>query len=210
MTIVDWVIVVVAALYAVTGFRNGAVVGAFSLVGFFGGALIGAQVARPVSSHLTNGRAQVGVAVACVLVCAILLQVALGRLGWWLRSRITWQPDEIDRRRDRRPARRAVRPAGGVDGGCAARVLALSEPGPRGRPVDDRARDRRRDAELSAECLLVAPGIRRPQRLPARARRPALDAHRRRPAAEFRPRQQPSGRRHPQVGPQDPWRRAVV
>jgi S1-C subfamily serine protease len=92
MTIVDWVIVAVAALYAVTGFRNGAVVGAFSLVGFFGGALIGAQVARPVSSHLANGRAQVGLAVACVLVCAILLQFALGRLGWWLRSRITWRP----------------------------------------------------------------------------------------------------------------------
>jgi len=42
MTIVDWIIVAVAVLYAVSGFRNGAVVGAFSLVGFFGGALIGA------------------------------------------------------------------------------------------------------------------------------------------------------------------------
>jgi S1-C subfamily serine protease len=92
MTIVDWVIVAVAVVYAVSGFRNGAVVGAFSLVGFFGGALIGAQLARPVSSHLASGAAQVGVAVACVLLCAILLQFALGRLGWWLRSRITWRP----------------------------------------------------------------------------------------------------------------------
>jgi S1-C subfamily serine protease len=92
MTIVDWIIVAVAVLYAVSGFRNGAVVGAFSLVGFFGGALIGAQIAQPVSSHVASGRAQVGVAVACVLLCAILLQVALGRLGWWLRSRITWRP----------------------------------------------------------------------------------------------------------------------
>jgi S1-C subfamily serine protease len=92
MTIVDWIIVLVSVLYAVSGFRNGALVGAFSLVGFFGGALLGAQIARPVSSHLASGRAQVGIAVACVLICAILLQYALGHLGWWLRSRITWQP----------------------------------------------------------------------------------------------------------------------
>jgi S1-C subfamily serine protease len=92
MTFIDWVIVVVAIIYAVAGFRNGAVVGACSLVGFFGGALIGAQLAQPVSSHLAVGRAQVGVAVACVLICAILLQLLFGRVGWFLRSRITWRP----------------------------------------------------------------------------------------------------------------------
>jgi S1-C subfamily serine protease len=92
MTIIDWIIVVLAILYGASGFRNGALVGAFSLIGFFGGALIGAQIAQPVSSHLASGRAQVSIAIACVLICAVGLQLLLGRLGWWLRSRITWRP----------------------------------------------------------------------------------------------------------------------
>ena len=74
------------SLYGFAGFRNGAVVGRLSLVGFFGGAMLGAQIADPLGSHLADGRAQVPVAIVCVLFCAMLGQLALGCLADW------WQP----------------------------------------------------------------------------------------------------------------------
>jgi len=69
---IDLVIILVAIGYAIAGFRNGALVGLISFVGFFGGALLGAQLARPIGSNLAGGRAQVPVAIGCVLVLAVL------------------------------------------------------------------------------------------------------------------------------------------
>jgi S1-C subfamily serine protease len=75
VNLLDWVIVVLAIVYAVTGFRNGAVVGLLSLLGFFAGAIIGVQVAVPLGSRLANGRAQVPIAIVCVLVLAMVGQL---------------------------------------------------------------------------------------------------------------------------------------
>jgi S1-C subfamily serine protease len=79
VNLLDIIIVIAALGYGLSGFRRGAVVGALSLVGFFVGAIIGAQLAEPLGSKLANGRAQVPVAVACVLVVAMLGQL----LGAW-------------------------------------------------------------------------------------------------------------------------------
>ncbi len=51
MNILDVVIVLAAIAYGIGGFRNGAVVGLFSMIGFFGGAIIGAQLAEPLGSR---------------------------------------------------------------------------------------------------------------------------------------------------------------
>lgn len=75
MNLLDIVIVLAAIAYAVGGYRSGAVVGAFSLVGFFGGAAIGAQLARPLGSKLADGRAQIPIAILCVLLLAMLGQL---------------------------------------------------------------------------------------------------------------------------------------
>ena len=70
MNVLDLIIVVAAIAYGFTGFRNGAVIGAFSLVGFFAGAALGAQLASPLGSWLADGHAQVPIAIVCVLMLA--------------------------------------------------------------------------------------------------------------------------------------------
>jgi S1-C subfamily serine protease len=92
VTIVDWIIVIAAIGYAIGGFRNGAVIGLFSLVGFFGGAVVGAQLARPLGSHLAGGQAQVPVAIVCVLVVSMAGQLLAVWAAGHLRERITWRP----------------------------------------------------------------------------------------------------------------------
>lgn len=79
MNLLDLLIIVAGLAYGFTGFRNGAVVGMLSLVGFFIGAILGAQLAGPLGSHLAHGRAQVPIAIICVLFVAMLGQL----LGTW-------------------------------------------------------------------------------------------------------------------------------
>jgi S1-C subfamily serine protease len=91
VTFVDWIIVLAAIGYAIGGFRNGAVVGLFSLIGFFGGAALGAQLARPLGSHLVGGQAQVPVAIVCVLMVSMAGQLLAVWGAGHLRQRITWR-----------------------------------------------------------------------------------------------------------------------
>jgi S1-C subfamily serine protease len=90
--LLDLVLIVAAIGYAVSGYRNGAVVGALSLGGFFGGAAAGAQLARPLGRTLANGAAQVPVAIVCVLFFALLGQLVAIWIAGRLRSRLTWHP----------------------------------------------------------------------------------------------------------------------
>ena len=91
MNWIDLIIVVAAMVYAIGGYRNGAVVGVFSLVGFFGGAVLGAQLARPLGSRLAGGQAQVPIAIVCVLMISLLCQLLAVRVAGHVRKRITWQ-----------------------------------------------------------------------------------------------------------------------
>ncbi|HVU91593.1 MAG TPA: MarP family serine protease [Jatrophihabitans sp.] len=76
MNLLDLIILLAVIGYGVGGYRSGAVVGLCSLIGFFGGAVIGAQLAQPLGSAVADGRAQVPVAIFCVLVFATLGQLA--------------------------------------------------------------------------------------------------------------------------------------
>jgi S1-C subfamily serine protease len=75
VNLLDVIIILAAVAYGFGGYRSGAIVGLGSLIGFFGGAVLGAQLARPLGSALANGRAQVPVAIFCVLVFATLGQL---------------------------------------------------------------------------------------------------------------------------------------
>lgn len=88
MNWLDLIIILAAVGYGISGFRSGAVVGAFSLVGFFGGAAIGAQVARPLGSRLADGRAQIPIAIVCVLLLAMLGQLLGVFVAGYLRQRL--------------------------------------------------------------------------------------------------------------------------
>ncbi len=88
MNLLDCLIVLAAIAYGIGGFRSGAIVGTFSLVGFFGGAVLGAQLARPLGSRIADGRAQVPVAIVCVLVLATLGQLLAMYFGGLLKRRL--------------------------------------------------------------------------------------------------------------------------
>jgi S1-C subfamily serine protease len=75
VNLLDVVIVLAAIAYGFGGFRSGAVIGIFSLVGFFGGAAIGGQLAKPLGSRISDGRAHVPVAIVCVLLFAMAGQL---------------------------------------------------------------------------------------------------------------------------------------
>lgn len=92
MSFVDGVILLAAVAYAYGGYRNGAVVGGFSLAGFLGGSVVGAQLARPLGSHLLGGRSEVPIAIVCVLVCAVFGQLIAVTVAGQLRRRMIWRP----------------------------------------------------------------------------------------------------------------------
>ncbi len=84
MNVLDVVIILAAVAYGIGGFRNGAVVGVFSMFGFFGGAVLGAQLAGPLGSRLAAGTARVPVAIVCVLMFSMFGQL----LGVWLAGHV--------------------------------------------------------------------------------------------------------------------------
>jgi S1-C subfamily serine protease len=88
MNVLDLVIILAAIAYGIGGFRSGAVVGIFSLIGFFGGAVLGARLAQPLGSRLVEGRAEVPVAIFCVLVLATLGQLAGVYVAGHVRSHV--------------------------------------------------------------------------------------------------------------------------
>lgn len=88
MNLLDIVIVLAAIAYGIGGFRSGAIVGIFSLAGFFGGAAIGAQIARPLGSKLADGRAQIPIAILCVLLLAMLGQLLGVYIAGHLKQRL--------------------------------------------------------------------------------------------------------------------------
>ena len=88
MNLLDVIIILAAIAYGIGGFRSGAVIGIFSLLGFFGGAAIGAQLAEPLGSRIVGGRAQVPVAIFCVLVLATIGQLLGVYVAGHLKSRV--------------------------------------------------------------------------------------------------------------------------
>lgn len=91
--VLDVVLAVAIVLFAVSGYRQGFVVGVLSFIGFLGGGVIGAQLAPSVADwpfFVDFPRAVVGLAV--VFLCASVGQVLATLVGGAVRRRITWHP----------------------------------------------------------------------------------------------------------------------
>ncbi|WP_448614491.1 MarP family serine protease [Modestobacter sp. URMC 112] len=92
----DLVLIVLALLFALSGFRQGLIVSAASFVGFFGGAVLGAQLSGPVAADLADTSvSRVFVALVVVLVGALLGQLLAGVVGRAIRTRVTWEPAKV-------------------------------------------------------------------------------------------------------------------
>ena len=91
--LLDLALLVVAAAFAVSGYRQGFIVGALSFAGFLGGAVAGALFAPGISRALVGGQNQQDlVAVIILVLLAIIGQFAASAIGTALRSHVNWRP----------------------------------------------------------------------------------------------------------------------
>jgi S1-C subfamily serine protease len=88
--LLDLALIVVAAAFAVSGYRQGFIVGSLSFVGFVGGAVLGAQFGPAISRALVGGQTQQDVvAVVLLVVGAIVGQFIASSVGTAVRSTMT-------------------------------------------------------------------------------------------------------------------------
>ena len=90
--LLDLILIALAIVVGIRGFRQGLLVGAASLVGFIGGAVIGSRIAGPIARLVTGALAQSVVALITVLVVAIVLQELLVYLAVVLRRVLRVSP----------------------------------------------------------------------------------------------------------------------
>ena len=91
--LLDLALLVIAAAFAVSGYRQGFIVGALSFAGFLGGAVAGALFAPGIARAIVGGQNQQDlVAVIILVLMAIIGQFAASAIGTALRSRMTWRP----------------------------------------------------------------------------------------------------------------------
>ena len=92
MNILDWLLVLVALAYAVSGYWQGFISGAFATSGLLLGGLFGIWIAPVLfSGYASSLWVSLG-ALFVVLVCASFGQAVFQFAGSRLRDRITWQP----------------------------------------------------------------------------------------------------------------------
>ena len=92
MNVFDVVLIVVAVGYAVSGFRQGFLVGALGVVGLIGGGVAGAAIAPAALSEFAPSVTISLAALGIVLVGALLGQTIGASIGAAIRDRVTWEP----------------------------------------------------------------------------------------------------------------------
>jgi S1-C subfamily serine protease len=96
VSVVDVLLIVLALVFALSGFRQGLLVSSTSILGFLGGAVIGAQLSGPVTERIDGSSVtRVFAALVVVLAAALLGQILAGAAGRALRGRVTWEPAKL-------------------------------------------------------------------------------------------------------------------
>lgn len=88
MNVLDLLLIAAAVGFAVSGYRQGFVVGVLSVLGFLGGGLIAVQLLPLLLRHLSPGTTASVVAVVVVIVFAAVGQAVTTHYGWKLRGHI--------------------------------------------------------------------------------------------------------------------------
>ncbi len=88
--VLDLILLLLLALFAVSGYRQGFLVGLLSFVGFVGGGFIGMLIAPPLAQAVVDGPAQQALlAIVVAFLTATLGQLVASSLGAVLRNRVT-------------------------------------------------------------------------------------------------------------------------
>lgn len=89
--VLDLLLIVVIAAFAVSGYRQGFIVGILSFFGFVGGALLGAEFGPSISRVLVGGQTQQSIVAVILLVSfAVIGQFVASAIGAAMRSTVTW------------------------------------------------------------------------------------------------------------------------
>jgi S1-C subfamily serine protease len=92
---VDLVLILLMLVFAVSGYRQGFVVGALSFAGFFSGALIGLQVGPLLGEQFADEALRVVVSLIAIFGLAVLGQALAGWLGTRVRHAITSRGGQV-------------------------------------------------------------------------------------------------------------------
>jgi len=88
--LLDLALIVVAVAFAISGYRQGFIVGTLSFVGFVGGAVLGAQFGPAIARAIVGGQTQQDVvAVVLLVVFAIVGQFVASSIGAYVRQAMT-------------------------------------------------------------------------------------------------------------------------
>jgi S1-C subfamily serine protease len=90
--VVDGVLILLMLIFAISGYRQGFVIGALSFGGFFSGVLIGLQVGPLIADRFTDSTARLVVSLVAIFALAVLGQTLAGWLGTHVRRAISSKP----------------------------------------------------------------------------------------------------------------------
>jgi S1-C subfamily serine protease len=90
--LLDLIIILICIGFAVSGYRQGFVVGVMSFVGFVGGLLVGVWLVPQVMSHFQSSLVVSTISLCAVLALAVIGQVLATTAGGRLRRELTWRP----------------------------------------------------------------------------------------------------------------------
>ena len=89
---VDGILIVLMLVFAISGYRQGFVVGALSFGGFFSGVLIGLQVGPLIADRFSGSTARLVASLVTIFALAVLGQTLAGWLGTRVRRAISSRP----------------------------------------------------------------------------------------------------------------------
>ncbi|MEU0520887.1 MarP family serine protease [Streptosporangium sp. NPDC006007] len=91
--LLDLILIALMVAFAVSGYRQGFIIGALSFVGFVGGGLLGMFIAPPIARAVVDGETERALlAIVIVFLAATIGQFASSTIGAVVRSHVTWEP----------------------------------------------------------------------------------------------------------------------
>jgi S1-C subfamily serine protease len=91
--LLDFILIVLVIAFAVSGYRQGFIIGAFSFLGFVGGGFLGVLIAPPIAHAVVSASTeQALLAIVIVFLAAVVGQFASSTIGAVVRSHVTWEP----------------------------------------------------------------------------------------------------------------------
>ncbi|MEV8636740.1 MarP family serine protease [Streptosporangium sp. NPDC051023] len=92
----DLILIALMVAFAVSGYRQGFIIGALSFVGFVGGGLLGMFIAPPIAGAVVEGDTERALlAIVIVFLAATIGQFASSTIGAVVRSHVTWEPAKV-------------------------------------------------------------------------------------------------------------------